>query len=189
MTLSSTVPILYHCGERNLSTPLETYNNVFRLKECIRRIPTKHRKKGGFILGKTMNETRLRFILLCPSLSKTNKQKNLVFAWCQYKLCSLLYWRVFTRPALFKWTKRLIRVDEGQLARVDRFFESSLEISLYISIYTACFPLGHTPGLSALLCARRSMPSDPLVKGLETTELCFIVVGLLAHNVYVESKS
>lgn len=54
------------------------------------------------------------------------------------------------------------------------FFEGSLEI------YTACFPLGNTCGLSALLCLLKHVVRSAC-KGQETTELCFIVVGLLAH--------
>lgn len=38
------------------------------------------------------------------------------------------------------------------------FFESSLEI------FTACFPLGYTPGLSALLCVCARAWSDQLIK-------------------------
>lgn len=41
---------------------------------------------------------------MCPLFSKTEK-KNLVVAWCLYRMCSLLYWLVSTRPALFKWTE------------------------------------------------------------------------------------
>lgn len=48
----------------------------------------------------------------------------------------------------------------------------------YVEIYIACFPLGHAPGLSALVCvcvcARQSMPSDERVKdwrGLNSASL------------------
>lgn len=53
------------------------------------------------------------------------------------------------------------------------------------------FHWSHTPGLSALLCVcARACHRDQRVKGPETTELRFIVVGLLAHMcVYAESKS
>lgn len=77
-------------------------------------------------------------------------------------MCSLLYWLVFTHPALLKWNWRLIRTDTSWLRGCWRlwtgFFESDLEI------YTACFPVGHTSGLSTLLCVYQSMLPDLRVK-------------------------
>lgn len=77
-------------------------------------------------------------------------------------MCSLLYWLVFTHPALLKWNWRIIRTDTSWLRGYWRlwtgFFESDLEI------YTACFPVGHTSGLSTLLCVYQSMLPDLRVK-------------------------
>lgn len=96
---------------------------------------------------------------------------------------SLLYWLVITRPALFKQNWRPIRTGSCDFKQKEEedcwrswtvFFEGSLEI------YTACFPLGNTCGLSALLCLLKHVVRSAC-KGQETTELCFIVVGLLAH--------
>lgn len=95
------------------------------------------------------------FVLKCVLHREktTTTKKNLVVLCYMHKMYSLLCWLVVTHSVLF-----------GQRRAKDywRVFESQMEI------YSACFPMGHTPGLSGLFSVYQSMPPD-----LSVTRICF----------------
>lgn len=110
-------------------------------------------KKAQFLC--VYRETWLFCFKVCPSSWKNNNnnKKNLVVLCYMHKMYSLLCWLVVTHSVLF-----------GQRRAKDywRIFESQMEI------YSACFPMGHTPGLSGLFSVYQSMPPD-----LSVTRMCF----------------
>lgn len=118
------------------------------------------------------------------------KQTNKKILWLLdvWTRCSLLYWLVCTRPALFIWNRRLIRMDArwpSQTGSCD--FRRKLKIAEEFgfwkfigNIYCMLSTGPHTWTISTSVCVPEHV-IRPAYKGLDTTELCFIVVGLLAH--------
>lgn len=80
LTLSSTVPILYHGGERNLSTPLKTTTMYVGCQGMYKTNTNMHQstKKETFCEDDEWNVLEK----LCPSSSKNKQKKILVVAWC-----------------------------------------------------------------------------------------------------------
>lgn len=118
----------------------------------------------------------MSFIVIKQNKTKRTKKKKHVVAWCLYKMCSLLYWLVFTHPALFKRNWAIITTDTRKLRIVEEFFESSLDTY-------ACFPLANTPRLSAPLCLPKHAVRSAC-KGLNSASL---LLDYWHINIYMES--
>lgn len=75
------------------------------------------------------------------------------------------------------------RTQDDQTGSLNRKLKIAEECGPVVDwkIYTACFPLGHAPGLSALLCVCRSMPSDQLVKDWRRLNCASLLLDYMAH--------
>lgn len=106
-----------------------------------------------------------------------------------------LYWLVFTRPALFKWNRRPVGPDArrltqtGSLTRKLKAAEGCGPVVGWKYILHAFHWAAHLDYRHFCVCT--CVPKHAVrsvCKGLKMSELCFIVVGLLAH-LYMWSRN
>lgn len=159
----------YTGGERSLSTPFKT--TMFVGCQGMYKTDTnthQSTKKRVFFVKKLDC-----FVLKIVLHRQKEKKKNLVVPYCLYEVCSLLYWLVFTHPALANW----IRMDTRGMRITEE--ESGL-VLLNVTwkyILHAFHWATHTWTISASMCVTKSMPPDLRVQGWRGGLHCRWITG------------